>query len=142
VYGPPPAYIPSDPLSRRFPIEWKSTYFRRAAPYGTYKCPLCLESFTHEDIDSLEGDHIWPWSFFGDTSWANYRLICSRCNVLRSNKIDTIVRQTLGRGQFREMIISFLRQNLPDWESDPIVLDLVSHSLDIQSCRPSALSDH
>jgi hypothetical protein len=129
--GPPPAFAEANPLDRTFPTEWKNTYFRRTATNNeegrvSYICPLCREAFSHEDIDLLQGDHVWPWSFFGETSWENYRLICSKCNVLRSNKLDSIIRQTLGQGEFRELVISFLTAHLADWDSDTILRDLLS----------------
>jgi hypothetical protein len=65
-------------------------------------------------IDYLHGDHIWPYSLFGETSWANYQLICGNCNAAKSNRLDSDVRKTLGGGAFRKGVIAFLRQQIND----------------------------
>ena len=46
-----------------------------------YECPICLRKFDHTEIHSLAGDHIWPYSLFGATTWENYQVICENCNL-------------------------------------------------------------
>ena len=113
--GAPPLYIACEPLSRTFPSGWKDVWFRRLARIDDdgvlrYQCPICGEHFDHLDIDYLEGDHVWPYSLFGETSWANYQLICGNCNAVKSNKLETDVRRLLGVGEFRLMVCEFLRK--------------------------------
>src|SRR5437588_6921592 len=95
--GGAPAYITCEPLARSFPAGWKDVWFRRqAAPdqHGAmiYRCPICARGFDHTMIDYLQGDHIWPYSLFGETAWTNYQLICGNCNAAKSNRLDTEIR--------------------------------------------------
>lgn len=110
-----PLAFTSDPLSRMFPPEWKDVWFRRKSQKANddyyYECPCCRQRFSHEDIENLHGDHIWPFSLFGETSWENYRLICGSCNIRKSNFVDRNIRQALGQGEFRNLIIDFLRRS-------------------------------
>ncbi len=113
----PPKYAFCEPTSRNFPDDWKNAWFRRYAVrqengLPEYTCPLCGERFSHEDIDLLQGDHVWPYSLFGDTSWDNYRLICLSCNAARGNVIDKVLRGVLGSGIFRHMVLEFLEREL------------------------------
>jgi hypothetical protein len=115
--GDPPRYFECDPLSRAFPPEWKDIWFRRLAVSkedGTfsYVCPLCRRGFDHALIHHLHGDHVWPYSLFGETSWNNYQLICGNCNESKSNKLDTEVRRILGGGEFRRIVHEFLRSQI------------------------------
>jgi 5-methylcytosine-specific restriction endonuclease McrA len=79
-----------------------------------YQCPICCKWFDHTDIDDLQGDHVWPYSLFGDTAWENYQLICGRCNAAKGNYMETELRRAIGRGDFREMVVSHLRRLLDD----------------------------
>ncbi len=102
-----------DPLNRDFPLSWKNTFFRRNAIIGPsgnlqFVCPLCQKAFTHKDIDSMHGDHIWPWSLFGDSSWQNYRLLCGECNMSRGNRLNVVIRKCLGSGEFRKILQEFI----------------------------------
>jgi hypothetical protein len=63
-------------------------------------------------IDFLHGDHVWPYSLFGETSWDNYQLICGACNLAKGNRLDNDVRRLLGRGEFRGTVIGFLEQQI------------------------------
>jgi hypothetical protein len=115
--GTAPEFFPADPLARQFPSEWKSIYFRRQALRGQdgvarYRCPLCNGLFDHSDIDSLAGDHIWPYSLCGETSWQNYQLLCSSCNGRKSNFVGIDLRKVLGEGAFRELVTKFLREQV------------------------------
>jgi hypothetical protein len=112
--NPPPLHFACDPLAREFPPEWKDVYFRQRAVVDMdgvprYECPLCNQRFDHRDIDFLQGDHIWPYSVFGDTTWGNYQLICGRCNASKRNYIGRELRVILGQGEFRRMLVEYLR---------------------------------
>ena len=111
----PPAYFESNSLSRDFPIAWRDVWFRRYSKAGDdgiyrYECPVCKTQFDHGNISYLQGDHIWPYSLCGDTSWGNYRLICGSCNASKSNFVDTVIRGSLGDGSFRRLVEQFLRE--------------------------------
>jgi hypothetical protein len=111
--GLAPSYIVCDPRSRMFPAGWKDIWFRRRAVRDAdgvprYTCPICQAKFDHQLIDFLQGDHIWPYSLFGETSWENYQLICGSCNVSKSNFLDVEIRKALGSGSFRALITTFL----------------------------------
>lgn len=133
---PPPLYFPCDPMARQFPIEWRDTLFRRNAVRAStgellYYCPICKLGFDHSNIDFLQGDHIWPYSLFGETSWANYQLICGSCNARKRNFIDDAIRRILGDGLFRRTVSTYLNQAAKDDRidrSELIVLRLVQTS--------------
>jgi hypothetical protein len=127
-----PVLFPSDPRARCFPPEWRDVWFRRRSVKSTdgtsrYQCPGCGRSFDHTDIDTLQGDHIWPYSLFGETSWQNYRLICANCNAAKSNFVETRIRAMLGRGEFRQLIFEYLERHLDDgeFESGPPLEDII-----------------
>jgi 5-methylcytosine-specific restriction endonuclease McrA len=108
-HGVEPINFPSDPLTREFPSAWKDVLFRRRAEVCSdgmhrYQCPMCESCFAHSEITFLQGDHIWPYSLFGETSWANYQLICGKCNLRKSNAIDNEIRKALADGTFRAEI--------------------------------------
>lgn len=112
-----PAFIPCDLRSRTFPPAWKGVWFRRRSRVGddgvpVYKCPLCGRDFDHSMLDYLQGDHVWPYSLFGETSWSNYQLICGSCNAAKGNRLDGEVRVLLGSGEFRRQVASFLQKQL------------------------------
>ena len=111
--GPSPLYLACDPLSRMFPPGWKDIYFRR----------LAVREDDGTDIGYLQGDHVWPYSLFGETSWSNYQLICGNCNASKSNKLENDVRKTLGAGEFRRMVSTFLSQQIEagSLTSDPFL---------------------
>ncbi|MBL0185186.1 MAG: HNH endonuclease [Candidatus Obscuribacter sp.] len=79
-----------------------------------YECPVCQRLFDHSNIRYLHGDHIWPYSIFGDTSWGNYRLICGSCNSIKSNLIDLEVRSVLGSGTFRVLVKNHLAKAMEE----------------------------
>jgi 5-methylcytosine-specific restriction endonuclease McrA len=111
--GDAPEFIKCDPISRYFPPDWKDVWFRRMASRDAdgvvrYECPLCSRRFDHREINYLQGDHLWPYSLFGDTSWANYQLICGSCNAAKSNVLETEIRLALGSGEFRLIVYEFL----------------------------------
>lgn len=111
----PPAYIPSDPLSRSFPPDWKDIWFRTRGNreldgVWRYTCPICKKKFDHAFIDHLQCDHIWPYSLFGETAWENFQLICGNCNARKSNFVHTEIRKALGSGMFRNLVATFLKQ--------------------------------
>jgi len=127
-----PKYIICDALSRFFPPEWKDIYFRRfSRPSShnihTYECPLCGKQFTHEDIDQLQGDHVWPYSLFGETAWDNYQLICGGCNAAKGNRIEKDLRSVLGSGEFRSNVGSYLKIKVEQGviDEDQIIRQLV-----------------
>jgi hypothetical protein len=108
-----PPCFPADPLDREFPPDWKDVWFRRHAVPGSdglarYQCPICKKWFDARDIGFLQGDHIWPYSLFGETSWENYRLICGSCNAAKRDYIDNEIRRLLGAGAFRNLVLTYL----------------------------------
>lgn len=111
----PPSLHPCDPHTRVFPAAWKAVWFRQHARtldgdvYPSYECPRCRRRFNYESLDSLEGDHVWPYSLFGATTWTNYQLLCSRCNLEKSNRLSTSLRSLLSGDDFREVLRGFLR---------------------------------
>lgn len=110
-----PSLFPCNPLAREFPPEWKDVWFRRKAVrcddgVFRFECPLCHHLFDHSDIAYLQGDHIWPYSLCGESSWANYQLICGSCNASKNAFIDSQIRSILGGGEFRRMVVEYLRK--------------------------------
>ena len=139
--GPPPEFTTCDPLSRVFPTSWKATWFRRHALAGengvaVYTCPICNRPFDHSMIDFLHGDHVWPYSLFGETSWANYQLICGTCNVAKGNKLDKDVRSLLGAGEFRTTLIKYLESQITagTLTKDSILTNLLGTPLQAPQC--------
>lgn len=129
--GEPPLYITCDPLARIFPSGWKDVWFRRQAvldEHGVahYTCPLCNRRFDHRMINYLQGDHVWPYSLFGETAWSNYQLICGNCNAAKSNRLDRDIRKVLGNGAFRQIVSEFLRKHVDD---GTLVKDAVLESI-------------
>jgi 5-methylcytosine-specific restriction endonuclease McrA len=128
-----PAFIPCDLRSRTFPPAWKGVWFRRRSHVGDeglpiYKCPLCRRDFDHSMLDYLQGDHVWPHSLFGETSWNNYQLICGNCNAAKSNSLDGEVRTLLGAGEFRRQVALFLKKHveLGNLASDAVMANMLS----------------
>lgn len=127
-----PKYITCESSSRLFPQGWKDIYFRRFSKLdgyciNTYECPICGRPFTHEDIDQLQGDHVWPYSLFGETVWDNYQLICGSCNAAKGNRIEKDLRSLLGSGEFRYKVGSFLKIKVEQGaiEEDKIIQQLI-----------------
>ena len=52
-----------------------------------FKCKIC--GATEKDGIKLEVDHIVPVSKGGKTEWFNLRTLCSRCNLGKSDKLET-----------------------------------------------------
>lgn len=46
-------------------------------------CPVCKKHFEYKD---MEGDHIIPWSKGGKTLQENCQMLCSKCNITKSNR--------------------------------------------------------
>ncbi len=116
--GLEPLNFQCDPLTREFPSAWKDVLFRRRVMVCTdgmyrYQCPMCASWFDHSEITFLQGDHIWPYSLFGETSWTNYQLICGGCNLRKSNAIDGEIRKALADGTFRTEIKKHLDALVP-----------------------------
>lgn len=112
-----PLFHKCDPLQRQFPSAWRDIKFRRNSIIdfngrAKYECPLCNKKFDYSNIDYLQGDHIWPYSLFGETSWRNYQLLCGSCNASKSNLIDNDIRKVLGSGEFCGIVIEFLRSSV------------------------------
>lgn len=135
--GDPPIFACS-PLARTFPPEWRDVWFRRRARADasgavTYICPLCGRRFDHRQIDHLQGDHIWPYSLFGETTWSNYQLICGGCNAAKGNRLANDVRRVLGEGEFRGVVREFIRLRVEsgDLATDPFVRQLLDVDLEI-----------
>lgn len=47
-----------------------------------HKCPYCKKEF---DFDQMHGDHIVPWSKGGKTDRKNLQMLCTECNIKKSN---------------------------------------------------------
>jgi 5-methylcytosine-specific restriction endonuclease McrA len=128
-----PSFFECDPLAREFPREWKDIWFRKYSRIDDdgvpkYECPLCKKLFDHSTISQLQGDHIWPYSMFGETSPANYQLLCGRCNAKKHDYINHKIRRTLGNGQFRSLIATYLQQMVSSGvlEEDAILEELLA----------------
>ncbi len=48
-----------------------------------HKCAICGKEFT---FDEMAGDHIIPWSKGGKTVPENCQMLCTECNIKKSNK--------------------------------------------------------
>ncbi|MDZ4685113.1 MAG: HNH endonuclease [Planctomycetaceae bacterium] len=73
-------------------------------------CPICRKGFDHTEIEYLQGDHIWPYSLFGESSWANYQLICGSCNARKRDFVEHAIRLVLGDGSFRRIVCGHLEE--------------------------------
>ncbi|HEY8096695.1 MAG TPA: HNH endonuclease signature motif containing protein [Methylobacter sp.] len=91
-----------------------------------YTCPICESKFDFRSIDHLQGDHVWPYSLFGETTWENYQLICGKCNKQKGNRLDVDVRRALGSGKFRKLVTKFLQEKV---ETGELTADAVIKSL-------------
>lgn len=104
-----------DSSTRQFPPEWKDEWFRtrgrREGKAWLYACPICFVDFNHIDINLLQGDHVWPYSLFGESSKENYQLICAPCNNKKKNFVSHRLRELLGRGEFRSLVVDFLQSS-------------------------------
>lgn len=121
--GPPPKLFPCDPLMRQFPSAWRDIVFRRLSVQtedGTtrYTCPICKRHFDHTDVGDLQGDHIWPYSLLGESTWENYQLICGNCNARKRDFVDREIRALLGHGVFRKQVCDFLRSAVSNGKLD------------------------
>ena len=47
------------------------------------KCAICKKSF---EFDDMQADHIVPWSKGGKTTPDNCQMLCTKCNLAKSNK--------------------------------------------------------
>lgn len=122
--GLEPALFPVKRLARTFPSGWRDVCFRRLAVtcndgMKRYECPLCARFFDHSEIDFLHGDHVWPYSMCGETSWENYQLICGSCNASKRDYIDSEIRRLLGTGEFRRMVATYLDKHVSDGDLSP-----------------------
>jgi 5-methylcytosine-specific restriction endonuclease McrA len=72
-----------------------------------WRCQWCLRSVN--EVQSLQLDHLVPWSAGGSDEPDNLRTLCGDCNEFRSNfDIDTVVR--------RPPLASGCSVCDPDWE--------------------------
>jgi len=113
----PPQFIDCNTTRRTFPCEWKSTYFRHYCinkKVNNYPCPICGDQYDHTRLDYLFGDHIWPYSLMGETSWENYQLLCGSCNGKKKNFINNDLRKILGNGFFRKYIFDYIQEQERD----------------------------
>lgn len=107
--GPAPDDFPHDPAREEFPREWKDVAWRRLSRGGgSITCPICKRVLTHDDFYDIHMDHFWPCSLMGDSAWSNLRLLCSTCNIRRSNFIETEIRRVLASQAFRALVSTFL----------------------------------
>ena len=89
MHNPPKGLDICDPLQRSFPLSWKQAYFREyfKDELGGYICPICIRVFRgHKGFTQLRGDHIYPFSKGGLTTWENLQLLCVGCNSEKSNQ--------------------------------------------------------
>jgi hypothetical protein len=127
-----PTFFTVDPSARLFPVGWRAIWFRRNArqnEFGSYsyRCPTCSRDFEHADLDQLQGDHVWPYSLFGPTSWSNYQLICGACNLRKRDFLDADVRRALSDEAFRTVVRTYLRDRLDRSAlADTVVKQLIS----------------
>jgi len=78
------------PSERTFPPSWKDAAIRELydEAIGGVVCPGCKKIFRErKELKTLQADHIIPWTKGGLTDWGNLQLLCSSCNILKSNKL-------------------------------------------------------
>lgn len=63
--------------------EFKPSEKRSAYEKQKGICPLCGERFAMEE---MHADHIKPWSMGGKTVADNCQMLCTQCNIKKSNK--------------------------------------------------------
>lgn len=66
---------------RTFDKAQKRTMFERQGGV----CPICHKSFA---ITQMHADHIIPWSKGGKTELSNGQMLCSSCNLHKSDKME------------------------------------------------------
>ncbi len=96
---------------------WFSTHAERhgGVAYHVVVRPACGSAFDHNRVKELQADHIWPYSWFGETSSKNLQYLCGDCKRA-SDLVESDRRTALGQGAFRELLVSFLRAHR-DFES-------------------------
>jgi hypothetical protein len=57
---------------------------------------------------------VWPYALLGESAWANYQLLCGNCNARKNAFVNTQIRKLLGGGEFRRMIVDYLRGAVQD----------------------------
>jgi 5-methylcytosine-specific restriction endonuclease McrA len=76
------------PSVRIFPASWKDAAIRELydEAMGGVVCPICKKILRgRKELKTLQADHIIPWTKGGLTDWENLQLLCSGCNILKSN---------------------------------------------------------
>lgn len=63
--------------------EFKPSEKRSAYEKQQGVCPLCGD---HYDFEDMHADHIKPWSRGGKTVADNCQMLCTQCNIKKSNK--------------------------------------------------------
>ena len=78
-------------------------------------------------INYLHGDHVWPYSLFGETSWGNYQLVCGDCNLSKGNRLDGDIRKALTTLSFREKIATYLNAQVASGSlsRDKVLADII-----------------
>lgn len=78
-----------DPGSRAFPSEWVSAAISDLVnKRGVFVCPNCKREFKgHDQLCSLQADHIEPYCHHRNTTWENLQILCGRCNLRKRDLI-------------------------------------------------------
>ncbi len=87
----PPFLDSVDPRVRIYPPAWRDAAVRALhdTARGGVICPGCAALFaTRAQLRALQADHITPYSRGGLTTWDNLQLLCGRCNLHKSARID------------------------------------------------------
>ena len=65
---------------RQFSMEDRLTMYARQLN----KCAICQKTF---DIKDMHADHVIPWSRGGKTTLDNGQMLCTTCNLKKSNNL-------------------------------------------------------
>ena len=78
------AYMTKKPKRKQFSITFRQELLNKQGN----KCCVCGKAIQLEDSHV---DHIVPWDFVGDELKDNYQLLCSNCNLHKSNHVALAV---------------------------------------------------
>jgi hypothetical protein len=87
-----------DPKLRVYPPAWRDAAVRALHDHavGGVICPGCQALFaSRAQLRALQADHIVPYSRGGLTTWDNLQLLCGRCNLHKSARMDAVEIATL-----------------------------------------------
>lgn len=72
--------------SRNIPLGLRFKILKR----DNFKCVLCGRHPASDPTVILHVDHIYPWSLGGETVLENLRILCSSCNIGKSDDVEEI----------------------------------------------------